>query len=418
MVNTQPGPVKNKPRFFYGYVIVICAFCIMFVSWGIYTTFGVFFKPLQDMFGWSNASISAAYSISMLVYGVMGFVMGGLNDRFGPRIVMTVSGVLLGLGFFLMSRIGSLWQIFLFFGVIVGVGMSGIWVPQLSSIARWFTRRRALMTGIVLSAVGIGQIVAPPVISRAIVAYDWKISYIVMGGLILLVVVAGSQFMKRDPAKNGYVSYGLNDAGNKAPVMETRGFTLKEAVRTPQFYISFMILFCYGFGSSGFLVHIIRHAIDLDISAITAANILAVNGVFCILGTNVLGGLGDKIGIKKIYIIGYVLLAITMFGLVWAKDIWLFYLLSCILGLSAGSGVVESPLVAWLFGLKYHGMIYGIIHIGFTVGASLGPFLMGYIFDVKGSYQMAFLMCGVVAIIGMLVTIMLRPTKELGKAAA
>jgi sugar phosphate permease len=88
---------KNKKRFFYGYIIILASFFVMLVTWGIYTTFGLFLKPFQDVFGWSNADISLAYSISMIIYGVLGFVMGGLNDRFGPRIVMSISGVLLGI---------------------------------------------------------------------------------------------------------------------------------------------------------------------------------------------------------------------------------------------------------------------------------------------------------------------------------
>jgi MFS family permease len=410
-------PDKNKKRFFYGYIIILASFFVMLVTWGIYTTFGLFLKPFQDVFGWSNADISLAYSLSMIIYGVLGFVMGGLNDRFGPRIVMSISGVLLGLGFILMSRINSLWHLFLFYGII-GIGMSGLWVPQMSSIARWFTKRRSLVTGIVLSSVGIGQVIAPPIISRAIATHDWRTVYIVMGGILLLVVVLGAQFMKRDPADKGCVSYGLTVDQKQDHVEKLQGFTLKEAAGTPQFYICFMMLFCYGFGASSFLVHIVRHAIALDIPAITAANILAANGAVSIVGSFIMGGLGDRIGIRKVFICCYVLLAITMFGMIWATDIWELYILSCILAMSVGSGAMESPLAAWMFGLKNHGVIYGIIHIGFTAGAAVGPFLMGYIFDVKGSYQMAFPIGGAFAILGIIITLILRPTKRREKAVA
>jgi MFS family permease len=399
-----------RPRFFYGFVIVVCSFLVMLVTWGTYTAFGVFFKPLQDVFGWSNANISLAYSISMITFGIMGFVMGALNDRFGPRIVTTISGILLGAGYLLMSRVNTLWQICLVFGIIIGVGMSGMWVPQLSSIARWFTKRRNLVTGIVLGSVGIGQLIAPPVISRALSVYDWRSVYIVLGILVLLIVVASAQFQRRDPSEKGCRPYGAGEEKSHGATADLQGFTLREAARTPQFYLSFLMFFCFGFGGGSFLVHIVRHAIDLGIPSVTAATVLAVNGGVCIFGSFVMGGLGDRFGIKNIFITGYILLAITMFGLLWAEELWMLYLLACTMSFAAGTGAMESPLAAWLFGLKYHGIIYGIIHIGFTAGASLGPLFMGYIFDVHGSYRIAFLIGGIIALIGIIITILLRPT--------
>ena len=92
---------KNDPRFFYGYIVVIAACFIMVVSWAVYNSFGVFFKPLVAEFDWTSAVTSGAFSLSMIIYGVLGIVVGGLNDRFGPRIVVTVCGILTGIGFLL-----------------------------------------------------------------------------------------------------------------------------------------------------------------------------------------------------------------------------------------------------------------------------------------------------------------------------
>ena len=116
----------------------------------------------------------------MFLYGVLGIVVGVLNDKFGPRMVLTFCGLLLGLGYILMSQVNTLWQLYLFLGVIIGVAMSGVWVPQLSTIARWFVKRRTLMTGIVTSGVGIGNLVGPPVIVRLIVSHNWSPSYVMI----------------------------------------------------------------------------------------------------------------------------------------------------------------------------------------------------------------------------------------------
>ena len=405
---------KTEPRFFYGYIVVIAAFFVMVVSWGVYNSFGVFFKPLQAEFGWSSAMTSGPFSLSMIVYGVLGIIVGGLNDRFGPRIVMTLCGFLLGLGFLLMSQVNALWQIYLFYGVIVGIGLSGVWVPQLSTVARWFVGRRSLMTGIVVAGVGIGQLIGPPVISRLIDAYDWRLSYIILGGVVLIVMVAAAQFMKRDPSQMGQLPYGKNEVKQQGLASETRAFSLREAVYTTQFWVTLVMLFCFGFGIFGVTVHIVPHAIELGISAISAPYVLAALGGVSILGSYVLGGLGDRIGNRQVFIIGFILMAAALFWLVPARELWMFYLLVALFGFAlGGTGAVESPLVAWLFGLRSHGLIYGVVHIGFTAGAAAGPVVMGYIFDLTGSYQVAFLVCGVVGVLGIIMAVVLRPTKRL-----
>jgi MFS family permease len=175
-------PPKTKPRFFYGYFVVTAAFFILVVSFGPYSAFGLFLNPLIAEFGWTRALTSGAFSLSMFIYGLLGIVVGGLTDRFGPRLVVTLCGLLIGLGYLLTSMVSTLWQLYLFFGIIAGVGMSGVWVPQMSSVARWFVKRRSLMTGIVIAGTGISQLIAPPIISRLIAVYDWRTSYIMWSG--------------------------------------------------------------------------------------------------------------------------------------------------------------------------------------------------------------------------------------------
>ena len=199
---------ETKSGFFYGYIIVIVAFIIMAMSYGVYTAYGVFFIPILAEFNWTRAMTSGAFSLSMIIYGVMGFVAGILNDRLGPRLIVTICGIVLGCGLLLMSQITASWQLYLFFGVMVAIGMSGVWVPQLSTVARLFVRRRTLMTGVVIAGVGLGGLVGPPLISRLIEAYDWRFSYVILGCIVLVVMVLGAQFLKRDPAQKGQLPLG------------------------------------------------------------------------------------------------------------------------------------------------------------------------------------------------------------------
>lgn len=412
---TNQSP-NTAPKFFYGYVIVAATFIIMVLSWGLYIVFGVFFDPLLVEFGWTRAMISGAYSLSSILSGVLAIVMGGLTDRFGPRLVVTFCGFCLGLGYLMMSQVNALWHLYLFYGVIVGIGMSGLWVPLLSSIVRWFVGRRSLMTGIVISGLTIGQLIAPLVISRLIAAHGWRLSYIILGGVVLLIIVLAAQFLRRDPGQVGQLPDSENEGKQQDLRSDSKDFILKEAVHTVQFWLVAIIFFCVGFAAFAITVHIVPHATKLGISAVTAANILAINGGIGIVGNFGLGGIiGDRIGNRKAFIIGAVLMAASLFWLVPAREVWMLYLFAVVFGIGLGGmGTSESPLIARLFGLSSHGLIYGVVGLSWTVGGAVGPIMTGYMCDVIGNYQLAFLLCAVIGVVGLLLLVILKPTKRRG----
>jgi MFS family permease len=416
MTGTTINQSNKAPGLYYGYVIVAVTFVIMLLSWGLYVVFGVFFDPLLEEFGWSRAMISGAYSLSSILSGVLAIVMGGLTDRFGPRLVVTSCGFVLGLGYILMSLVNSLWQLYLFYGVIIGLGMSGLWVPLLSPVARWFSGRRSLMSGIVISGLTLGQLIAPLVISRLIAAHGWRLSYIILGIAVMVIIVSFAQFMKRDPGTEVRFPAGNNDIKKQDTESDNNDFVLKEAVRTPQFWLVAIIFFCVGYTAFSVTVHLVPHAIKLGFSDISAANILAVSGGIGIFGNFVLGGiLGDKFGNRKAFIIGIFLMAASLLWLVPAKEIWLLYLFAIVFGIGiAGSGTSESPLIARLFGLSSHGLIYGVIGLSWTTGGAVGPVITGYLCDRIGNYQLAFLICAIIAVLGLLLLVILRPTKKRG----
>jgi len=385
----------------------------MTTVFGVRYAFGVFFKPMVTEFGWTSAMTSGAFSISMAMEGFLAIVMGGLNDRFGPRRVLTLCGLLLALGYMLMSQVNSIWQLYVFYGLIVGVSMSGFYVPLLSTIARWFTARRTFMTGIVLAGIGIGALIGAPAADKLISTYDWRTSFIILGVIIFVVVISVAQFMKRDPAQVGQLSYGANREMEQETKSDTHGFSLSAAVRTRQFWLLFATLICFGFGYFAVIVHIVPHAVELEISPATAANILAIIGGLIIAGRIVLGGAADRIGNKPALIIGFILMSVSLLLLIPAREVWMLYLCAAILGFADGGiGASQSPLVAKYFGLRSHGKVFGLIAIGFTTGSAIGPFVTGYIYDITGSYQMAFLLCAALSFISLVLILLLRPLKS------
>lgn len=396
--------------FFYGYIVVVAAFFIMVVAFGVYVAFGVFFKPVLSEFGWTRATTAGAFSLAWIMQGLLAIFMGRLTDRLGPRIVMTVCSLLLGLGYLLMSKIGAVWQIYLFYGVIIGTGMSGIWVPIMSTVARWFIKRRSLMTGIVMAGAGIGVLITPPIANRLISIYDWRISYIILGSIVLVFVFLTAQFLRRDPTKVGQRPYGENKGEEAGLKLGNWEFSLKEAVYTSQFWMFCGMSFCLGFSAYVIMVHIAPHATELGISTASAANILATVGGLTIVGRVVLGTIADRIGNKQAFIIGYFLMAVALFWLVPVKEGWMLYLLAGVFGFAFGVGAASSPLVAELFGLSSHGLILGVTTLAYSIGGAVGPFVAGYIFDITDSYQVAFLVSAVLSIASVILASLLRPT--------
>lgn len=223
----------KRPAFFYGYTIAAFCFFIQAIGIGTYITFGIFFKPLLADFNWSRATLSGAQSLATLIGGLLGILVGRLNDRLGPRVVMTVTGFFFGLGFLLMSGLNTVWQLYLFYGVVVGVGMSSIDVIALTTTtARWFVRRRGMMTGIVKMGSGAGQLIMPLVASILIVSSGWRISYIVIGATVMVLLIFIGQLLRRDPACMGLLPDGNRETQAARSNLTETGFYLHEALRT------------------------------------------------------------------------------------------------------------------------------------------------------------------------------------------
>jgi len=268
------------------------------------------------------------------------------------------------------------------------------------------------MTGILLAGSGIGGLIFPPSANWLILTYDWRLSFIILASLVFVIIILCAQFLKRGPTPIAELSNGGNEIAEQGLKLEARGYSLGEAVRTNQFWITFIMLFCVGFYSYTILVHLVPYATDLGISATTAANILATFGGLSIVGRIMFGTIADRIGNRQVFMIGFaVMLAISFLLVPATKEAWLLYLFAAIFGCaSAGAGLLVSPIIAELFGMRSHGLIFGLADLGFPIGGALGPFLAGKIFDSLGSYQVAFLICAAVSALGLILAAILRPT--------
>jgi len=410
-----PTTESKNPRFFYGYVVVVAACTVIAVLSAANYSYGIFLKPMAAEFDWTRAMTSGAHSTAMLVQGFILIVTGRLTDRFGPRIVTVVCSCLYALGLFLMAQIEAVWHLYLFWGVIVGLGTGGGLVPMTSTVARWFVKRRGLMNGIVVAGVGIGTMIGPPASSHFLLSYGWRTSYVIIGGICLVLLVVASQFLRRDPEQKGLLPYGSSLVEQKEPTQDLGGFSLSGSLHTRQLWMICTIYMLFGISQMAIMIHIVPHATDQGISPIAAANIMTVIGGLGIAGRVILGGAADRIGNKKALIIGLGLMSVAVFSLQISGDMWLLYIFAAAFGFGYGGEIaLMSPVMAELFGLRALGVILGVVSCAYFIGCAIGPLVAGHMFDVTGNYYSAFLICGIFCIIGLILVLLLKSThKEL-----
>ena len=393
--------------------MVVAIFFITVIMWGGMYCFGVFFKPLGSEFGWTSTQTSLAFSLFMVVYGLFLIIAGKINDSFGPRIVMTICGFFFGVGYLLMSRINALWQFYILYGVILAIGMSGTFVPLISTVTRWFVKKRSLMTGICAAGIGVGTMIIPPIASWLISTSGWRQSFIIIGSVSLVLIITLAQLLKRDPSDIAQSPYDTDQADKIVVQMQAKGFSLRQAVWTSQFWILSVAFFGFGFYLQSVMVHIVPHAINMGISPIKAAIIITFIGGGSTAGRVIMGAIAGRIGNKLATIISFILITFAAYILILSKEVWMFYLFAFIFGFSYGGlQIMGSLLVADLFGLRAHGLILGVVTFIFTIGSGTGPLVASYIFDLSGSYHTFLLVFFAIGVTGSVLISLLKSATD------
>lgn len=394
----------------YGTLIFTACFMMQAVGIGTYVSYGVFFTPLLNEFDCSRVVISGASSLAFMVMGLVGMLIGRLNDRYGPRLLMSITAVFFGVGFSLMGQAASIVQLYLFYGVLVGIGLSSIDVIALTTIARWFGQRRGLMTGLTKVGTGAGQFVIPLVASLLIGAYGWRQATVLIGVTAGVILFLLAQVLKRDPGELVGATMSDNSSNPGSSRKEAAELGFGKARKTYQFRVLCMVNFLVVLILISILVHIVPHALDIGLSATEAAGVLSAIGGVSIVG-RFLAGIGiDRWGSRTIMLISFLLLVTGLLLLLAAESLWMLYLFACVYGLAHGGFFTAvSPIAAETFGISSHGTILGIIVCFGTTGGAIGPLIAGQIFDMTGSYTAAFWSLIATGVIGFCVLLTLRP---------
>jgi len=413
LLNKQtPSPLneKKKSQRYQGYGILAACFFIMTLVAGAQSSFGVFFKPMIKDFGWTRASTSLPFSLNLIMSGLFSIIVGRISDRLGTKSVVTIGGIIMGIGYLLMSRVVNLWELYLSYGVLVALGSSAFYVPLVTMLIRWFPQKRGLMVGIGVSGIGFGIGVVPTIASQLMISTDWRTSLLIVGGTSIILIAALAQLLKARPPEPELPD--KNSEKNANVSMTSIGISFGDAIKTRQFWMIFITWVLYGFFYQVGAVHTVPYATDLGMSALAAASLLTIIGLVGIVGRTSLGFTGDKFSNKNTLAVSYLLMAVAFLAITVSHTIGMLYLYAVIYGFFSGVGILLASINAEYFGLQSLGAITGAIIFANNIGGAIGPPLAGYIFDARDSYLLAFILCVAAAAAAGIIIWTLKPTSN------
>lgn len=387
------------------YGLVGLGFTHLGVSRGVHGTFGVFYVAFIEAFGWSRAAAAGALSLSVIVEGLSLPLVGSFTDRLGPRQTLLIGGAVLALGLAFTATVSSLWELYLWVGVVtaLGLGLIGM-VPHIAIISREFSARRGTALGVAFAGGGFGIMLLVPLSQIVIGRWGWPTAYLSLAALTAVLVIPPVLFFF--PAAPAPAEARSAEAGQGGT-----DWTVGEALRSAVFWILFGSRVLASMGNQVVVTHQIAYAVDVGFSKLFAASIFGLMGISSMLGRVFFGYLADRIKGEAAFTWVQVVSSLGVVALLLLRDDSLpelLYSYALFYGLGQGSrALVLSAISANIFLGKSFGAILGYFTLSIGIGGALGSWLGGFIHDVTGSYTAAFvitLVCFIVSVIAVWVT--------------
>ena len=359
------------------------------ISAGLMHAYSVFLLAFIAEFRWTRAESSIAYSVGQVVGGVSSPLVGGMVDRLGARRMVLLGGCLLALGLLGSAFVTSLWQVVLLYGVVMTLGANCISMVVFAPlISRLFVARRGMAMSMLQSANGFGRAISAPIAQLMVSEVGWRSAYLLQAGVMATLVLPLAALFRG--AEQTPIGNATNDS------LPARDWSVAEAIRTRHFWLLFIV---YGLTSIGsFLVslHQLAFAVDCGFDPLYAAFVVGLGSLLALPGVILTGTISDYIGREGAAILAYVISIIGVAAALLidsADQHLLFWVHACFFGITWGArGPAVTAKTADLFGGPRLGTILGLITIGSGLGAGLGAWGAGFLFDLTGSYQLGFML--------------------------
>jgi MFS family permease len=373
------------------------------LAYGVWYAYSVFLVALLREFGWSRSVLAGAFSVFTLVSGGAGPVLGALTDRFGPRRLILIGGVLLAAALWADSLITHAWQLYLSFGLLTAVGVATAgWTPAVVLVQRQWKARLGLALGIAGSGVGLGIFLVVPLCQALIDGFGWRWAFRTLAALCVLWILPATYLAIHDtPSPSRERAAREGDAGRGADES-----SLAQALASPSFRLIGLAVFLGSICSQTLHVHQAAFLVDHGIPAMTAASVISVVGAASILGKTGGGWISDHLPRELVYALGMISMIIGV-GVIWLVAVtpsaWLAmgYAVLFGIGYSVTAFVVPAMMSDRFRGPRF-GSIFGATQVASALGSALGAWLAGRIFDATGSYALAFTLAAAAAAVAAL----------------
>ena len=407
--------VIGRHRIHRAWLVAAVTFLVLLAAAAFRSSFGVMVVPLEDEFGWSRTATSLAVSVNLVFYGVTAPFAAALMERFGVRRIISAAMVLIALGVGLTVVMTASWQLVLLWGVVVGLGVGTTALVFGALIAnRWFVEKRGLVLGILGTAFATGQLAFLPLISATIASAGWRTAALGIAGLCLLTVPLVLLVLRDRPSDVGLRPYGAtgplteeersrNTTGNGWEAAGRAITALREASRTGVFWLLAGTFFICGWTTNGIIsTHFVPAMHDHGIGATTAAGLLAIVGVFDIIGTIGSGWLTDRFNPRLLLFVYYGLRGIALLALPMIIGPDVAPPLIVVMVLFGLDWVATVPPTVTLcreaFGVERGAIVFGWVYAAHMIGGAAAATASGLMRSMTGDYLSAWILAGVLAI--------------------
>lgn len=381
----------------YGWVVAVAGMLVIATLSGAGYSYGVFLKPLSSEFQWTRSAVSGVVSLQAVLMGVVGALAGALADRYGYRRVITAGVVLSVAAYLLMAHAASdgaisLWQLYLYLGVIAGSGLGATYSTILALIARWFGSKGTLPMGIATAGFSLGQIALPLLSAFLLTRYGWSWPFLVLALAVAVVGFPSAIAMKEEASSRRTESSG----DVRAAIPGKGSFTLSAAVRTGPYWYVWAIYLISAVSLQMLIFHVIAYATDVNIDPAAATLILTIMGAGTLLARLTVSRLVSRIGLKYTMAFAIAIQIPVLFWLIGAREVEAFYAIALVYGLAQGAlSPVIPTLAVEYFGPRWVGALIGFLGFGYALGSVLGPIVAGVVVDLTHSYVIALVLIGI-----------------------
>ena len=395
-------------RIHYAWVVAAITFLALLSAAGIRATSSVMIIPLEHDFSWDTATISLAFSVNLLLYGLCGPFAGALMSRFGLRRVMLAALATLAVATGASVLMSQVWQLVALWGVMVGLGAGAMALVLGATVAtRWFVERRGLVTGIFAAAGATGQLIFLPFQAAIVDSIGWRVAVLIVSAVAIAVAIVAGLFMRDEPRDVGLTPYGSSRPNIPSPTtgnpFALAVDTLAQSAKVKDFWLLAGSFAICGATTVGLIsVHLIPASVDHGMPEVTAAGMLAVMGAFDMVGTTLSGWLTDRMDPRKLLVWYYTLRGISLLFLPAAYSLGIPGLSAFVIfyGLDWVATVPPTVrLIADKFGKERVGPVFGWVFASHQFGASLAAFAAGAVHTWLGDYLVAFMTAGLLCLI-------------------